>query len=321
MRMIRRVLLAASLSAGAARAQAQAAFPSQPLRVIVPFAPGGAPDITARILAPTFGEALGQPVVVENRSGANGLIGSQAVATARPDGHTLLAVSSSFAINPAIFRTLPFDPRRDFAPVGCIVMSPGYLLVVAATSPITTVAQLIEAARQRTLFYGSPGIGNSNHLATAQFAQAAGVEMEHVPYRGGAEAVTALLSGQVQLLMSAPASVLPMIQSGQLRAIGFAGDAPFAQLPQVPLVSATLPGFRPVGAWHGLFAPAATPSPAIDTLNAALRRTLRMPAVKEAMAREGYDTPEMSPPEFRAFVERELDGSRAAAQAARIEPQ
>jgi tripartite-type tricarboxylate transporter receptor subunit TctC len=302
-------------------ARAQATFPFSPIRMIVPFGAGGAPDITARMLAPQLSERLGQSVVVENRAGANGMIGAQAVANSRPDGHTLLAVSSSFVINPAMTRRMPFDPRRDFAPVAMIVITPGLMMVVNASSPFTTLAQLIEAAKRETLFYGSPGIGNANHLVTALMTRAARVEAEHVPYRSAGEVATALLGGQVHFMVTTPASVLPMIQQGQLRPLAFSGDKPFSVLPTVPLISDTLPGFRAPSSWHGLFAPAATPAPVVEKLNLETRRALRAPQVRDALVREGFEIPQLPQAEFREFVLRELEEWRAAVEAAKIEPQ
>jgi tripartite-type tricarboxylate transporter receptor subunit TctC len=308
-----------ALAGGMPRALAQP-YPIRPIRVIVPFAPGGAPDVVARIVAGAVEKPLGQSVIVENRTGANGIVGMQAVATAEPDGYTLLSVPPSFVINPSVYKTLPFDIFRDFAPVANAGISPGYLIMVRPSLPVHSVAELIDYAKTHRVLYGSAGVGNTLHLAPALFAAKAGIEMEHVPFRGVAPAMTAILAGTIDLTFGTPTSA-SFVTSGQLRAIGFTGRKPLAELPDVPLVKDTLPSFDIEGSWEGWFAPAKTPAPIIDRLNEAVRTSLKIPSVRDAIIRAGYEPADMSPAAFAAFVHAEEARYAEAVRAAKIEPQ
>jgi tripartite-type tricarboxylate transporter receptor subunit TctC len=200
-------------------------YPSRAIRVIVPFAPGGAPDIVARIIAGALEKPLGQSLIVENRAGANGVVGMQTVAAADPDGYTLLNVPPAFVVNPSVYKTLPFDIFRDFAPIANIGISDGYLVMVRPGLPVHSIAELIDYAKTHRVLYGSAGVGNTLHLAAALFCAKAGIEMEHVPFRGGAPIMTALLAGTVDLTFASP-TASNFVTSGQLRAIGFTGKKP-----------------------------------------------------------------------------------------------
>ena len=225
-------------------------YPARPLRLIVTFAPGGAPDVVARILSAALDKPLGQPVVVENRTGANGIVGMQAVATAEPDGYTILHEVPAFVINPSVYKSLPFDIFRDFAPVANIGISVGYLVIVRPGLPVHSIAELIAYAKDHRLLYGSPGIGSTLHLAAALFGAKAGIEMEHIPFRGTGPVMTGLLAGTIDLVFATPASSTFLSRDG-LRAIGFTGKSPPAELPDVPLVRDALPGFEVEGSWQG----------------------------------------------------------------------
>jgi tripartite-type tricarboxylate transporter receptor subunit TctC len=295
-------------------------YPSHPIRVIVPFAPGGAPDVVARIVAAAIEQPLGQSLIVENRTGANGIVGMQAVATADPDGYTLLDVPPAFVVNPSVYKTLPFDIFRDFAPIANAGISAGYLTMVRPGLPVQSVAELIDYARSHRLLYGSAGVGNTLHLAAALFCARAGVEMEHVPFRGAAPIMTALLSGTVDLAFASPASA-NFVTSGQLRAIGFTGRAPLPELPNVPLVKDTLPSFDIEGSWEGWLAPAKTPPEIVARLNSEIRTALKIPAYHDAIVKAGYEPTDMSPAEFTAFLHAEAARYAEAVKAAKIEPQ
>jgi tripartite-type tricarboxylate transporter receptor subunit TctC len=306
--------------AGATLLAAAEQYPSRAIRVIVPFAPGGAPDVVARIVAAAIEQPLGQSVIVENRTGANGIVGMQTVSTADPDGYTLLDAPPAFVVNPSVNKALPFDIYRDFAPVANAGISAGYLLMVRPGLPVNTVAELIDYAKTHRLLYGSAGVGNTLHLAAALFCAKAGVEMQHVPFRGAAPIMTALLSGTVDLAFVSPAS-WSFVASGQLRAIGFTGKAPLTNLPNVPLIKDTVPSFDIEGSWEGWFAPAKTPAEIVTRLNAVIRDALKIPSFREAIEKAGYEPTDMSPGEFAAFLHAEAARYAEAVKAAKIEPQ
>ncbi len=295
-------------------------FPSRPIRLIVTFAPGGAPDIVARIVAAALEKPLGQSVIVENRTGANGIVGMQSVANADPDGYTLLNTPPAFVINPSVYKTLSFDIFRDFAPVANIGISAGYLVIVRPGLPVNSIAELIDYGKTHRLLYGSPGIGNTLHLAAALFGAKAGINMEHVPFRGTGPVMTALLAGTIDLVFASPSATSSLSKDG-LRAIGFTGKAPPAELPNLPLVKASLPGYEIEGSWEGLLAPAKTPPDIIARLNAEVRAVLKIPSVRQSIVKVGYEPTDMSPEEFGAFLHAEAKRYAEAVRAAKIEPQ
>jgi tripartite-type tricarboxylate transporter receptor subunit TctC len=295
-------------------------YPTHPIRVIVPFAPGGAPDVVARIVAGAIEKPLGQSVIVENRTGANGIVGMQAVAGADPDGYTLLDTPPAFVVNPSVYKTLGFDIFNDFAPVANVGISAGYLVMVRPGLPVNTIAELIDYAKSHRLLYGSAGIGNTLHLAAALFCAKAGVDMQHVPFRGAAPIMTALLAGTIDLTFATPTSA-SFVKSGQLRAIGFTGKARLVDLPDVPLVKDTLPSFDIEGSWEGWLAPAKTPVGVVAKLNNEIRAVLKTPAAHDAIVKAGYEPTDMSPAEFGAFLHAEAQRYAEAVKAANIEPQ
>jgi tripartite-type tricarboxylate transporter receptor subunit TctC len=295
-------------------------YPSRAIRVIAPFAPGGAPDIVARIVAAAIEKPLGQSVIVENRTGANGIVGMQTVASADPDGYTLLDVPPAFVVNPSVYKTLPFDIFRDFAPIANAGISAGYLVMVRPGLPVNTIAELIDYAKGHRLLYGSAGVGNTLHLAAALFCAKAGVKMEHVPFHGAAPIMTALLASTIDLTFASPASA-GFVTGGQLRAIGFTGKSPLAELPNVPLVKDTLPSFDVEGSWEGWLAPAKTPPEIVARLNAEIRAALKVPSFHEAIVKAGCEPTDMSPAEFTAFLHAEAERYAQAVKATKIEPQ
>jgi tripartite-type tricarboxylate transporter receptor subunit TctC len=288
-------------------AHAQNAWPAKPIRLIVGFAAGGSTDVTARIIAQALSDRLGQPVVVENRGGAGGNIGADAVAKADPDGYTLLmATSSTFAANPNLYKTLPFDVQKDFAPITVTAFIPN-LLVVNPSVPANNVADLIAylKANPDKLNFASAGNGTSQHLSGELFNSLAGVRMTHVAYRGGAPAVSDLLGGQVQVIFAPLVEVIQQVRAEKLKALGITTAKPSPLLPEVPTILESLPGYE-VALWNGLLAPAKTSPEIIDKVNRATIEALRSPEVKAKLAEQGSKPVGNTPAEFKAFIESEL---------------
>ena len=288
-------------------AHAQTAWPAKPIRLIVGFAAGGSTDVTARIIAQALSDRLGQPVVVENRGGAGGNIGADAVAKAEPDGYTLLmATSSTFAANPNLYKTLPFDVQKDFAPITVTAFIPN-LLVVNPSVPANNVADFIAylKANPDKLNFASAGNGTSQHLSGELFNSLAGVRMTHVAYRGGAPAVTDLLGGQVQVIFAPLVEVIQQVRAEKLKALGITTAKRSPLLPDVPTILKSLPGYE-VALWNGLLAPAKTPPDIIDRINRATIEALRSPEVKAKLAEQGSEPVGNTPAEFKAFIESEL---------------
>jgi tripartite-type tricarboxylate transporter receptor subunit TctC len=287
------LLLAALVLAGSA---ARAEYPERTIRIVVPYPPGGFNDTLGRVVAQKLGEAWGQPTMVENRPGGGTLIGTDAVAKAPPDGHTLLVVAFPFAVNPSLYAKLPYDTVRDFAPLLLAGQTPN-LLVVNPEVPIHSVKELIAAAQAKpgSLSYGS-GSGSSNHLSMELFRTMTGVELVHVPYKGSAPMVTDLLGGHIQVAFDNTPNVLPQVKAGKLRALAITSATRSAMVPDVPTVSeAGVPGYE-VGVWFGIVAPAGTPLAVLAKLNTELNRMLAMPDVKQKFADQGVE-PVGGPPE------------------------
>jgi tripartite-type tricarboxylate transporter receptor subunit TctC len=288
-------------------AHAQTAWPGKPIRLIVGFAAGGSTDVTARIIAQALSDRLGQPVVVENRGGAGGNIGADAVAKADPDGYTLLmATSSTFAANPNLYKSLPFDVQKDFAPITVTAFIPN-LLVVNPSVPANNVADFIAylKANPDKLNFASAGNGTSQHLSGELFNSLAGVRMTHVAYRGGAPAVSDLLGGQVQVIFAPLVEVIQQVRSEKLKALGITTAKRSPLLPEVPTILESLPGYE-VALWNGLLAPAKTPPDIIDRINRATIEALRSPEVKAKLAEQGSEPVGNTPAEFKAFIDSEL---------------
>ena len=310
-RLCRRALLkiaAISVLAtqGGVEAQAQE-WPTKPIRLIVPWVSGGAAEVMARTVTSKMAETLGQPIVIETRSGANGTIGTAYVATSPPDGYTLLlSHMGPTAISPAL-QKVPYDPRKDLEPITRLVGTP-LLLVVRSDLPIRTIEDLrrYAIANPGKLTYGSVGVGSSTHLAGELLASQAGIELVHVPYRGAPPIVLDLVGGRIALAFVGVSSIIPQIEAGQVRPLAITSEKRADSLPQVPALSESFPGLE-VDSWHGLMAPAGTPRAVIDRVHAAALRALAEPDVKDWMTRNGFTLGGMSVQAYRAYIDAELN--------------
>ncbi|ABM39372.1 tripartite tricarboxylate transporter substrate binding protein [Polaromonas naphthalenivorans] len=297
--------LAASLLSAPLLASAQAAlpWPSKPITLVVTYPPGGGADAMARLIAPRLGEALGQNVIVENKPGAGGQIGAASVAKAVPDGHTLMLDASSFAVNPSLYRKLPYDADKAFRAIGVIALFPNVVLV-NAQFPAKNVGELIAAARARpgAVSFASSGNGSAQHLAGALFASAAKVDMVHIPYKGGGPALNDVIGGQVPLFFGNLASTLPHIQGGKLRALAVTSARRSPILPDVPTLAEAGVSGAEVYEWNAVFAPAATPEAVVSKLSAALKKALDAPDVKARIAQLGGEIQHGDPGTAQRFV-------------------
>ena len=290
----------------AARAQ-EASYPNRPVRVLVGFAPGGGTDVTTRAMAPRLAQALGQPVVVENRPGAGGNLASEAVARATPDGYTLLmGTIAALAVNPSLYGNLPFNPLVDFAPVSLAVTTHD-LLVVHPSLPVRSVRDLISLARREadSVVCGSSGVGTAGHLSCALFNLSTGVRLSHVPYRGGGALINDLISGQTPVSFASVTTVRQYVENGMLRGLAVTSAHRSSQLPDVPTVAeAGVPAYESSN-WYGLVAPARTPPSVISRLNTAMRETLADPAIAAVLKQQGLEPAANSPEEFLEFMRAE----------------
>ena len=295
------------LLAGTATFQSAHAFPERPIRVIVPFAPGGGADVTLRIMSDALRTQLGQPIVIDNRPGASTIIGTELVAKARPDGYTLLIVTSTFAINPSLHAKLPYNPLKDLAPVTRVAVTP-YLLVVHPSLPVRTVTDLIGLARKRPgeLSYGSVGNGSSTHFATEMFVGRAGIKVLHVPYKGSGPALTALMGGQISFYFGSMPASIPQARAGKLRAVAVTGAKRAPAAPEIPTVAESgLPGYEFM-AWYGLFAPAGTPPAIVGQIQGAVRSVLERPDIRERLLAEGNEAVGSTSDEFAAVIRADI---------------
>ena len=306
--MTRRVAIfvcAAGLALSTGMAQAQASYPVKPVKVIVPFAAGGTTTILARLLAERMGQSMGQPFVVDNRPGAGGNVGMDLVAKAEPDGYTILMGPIGLAINPALYAKMPFDPIKNLAPIGLYAGVPN-LLVVHPSVPAANVKELIAHAKANPgkLNYASNGNGTSSHLAAEMLKSAAGVEITHVPYKGGGPAMQDLIGGQVNMLFDQMPAVLPQVQGGRVRALGVSSARRSAAAQDIPAIAESIPGFD-MTVWFGFLAPKGTPTEVITRLNAEMIRALKDPAFQAQLASMGVTPMPSSPDEFATFLRNE----------------
>lgn len=320
----RRILkvLAALAGLRAAGAGAQTAYPGKPIRIIVPFTPGGSSDILARAIGQALHEAWRVPVVVENKPGAGGAIGAEAAAKAASDGYTLfMGHIGTLAVNPTLYPKLPYDPIADFSPVALVAVVPN-VMVVHPKVPARSVAELIALAKAKpgVLTYSSGGSGSAAHLAMEYFKLVSGTDIVHIPYKGSAPAVTDLIGGQVSMTMTGLPPLLQQIRAGKLRALGVASSTRLAQLPEVPTIAeAGLAGFE-ANQWYGIVAPARTPAAIVEQLAAEIRRSLARPELKKHLEAEGALPSNLGPAEFRQLIRAEIERWAKVIRAAHIQP-
>lgn len=297
-------------------------YPTRPVRLVVASTPGGASDILARMLAQKLSEDLGQQVVVDNRGGASGVIGTDIVAKALPDGYTLLIIQPSLTINPSMISKLPYDAVRDFAPVS-LVVDAAQVMTVNPSVQAKNVTELIALAKARPgqLMFGSPGIGTSPHLVAELFKLTAGVDMPQVLFKGSGMAYISLISGEVSVKFSTVLSAIPHIKSGKIRPLGVTTLKRVAVVPEVPTIAESgLPGFE-ASQWFGILAPARTPPAIVERLYESLLRGSTSPEVKERLTAQGVDVVNQKPAEFAALIKRELVQWAKVIKAAGIKPQ
>ncbi|WP_316156808.1 tripartite tricarboxylate transporter substrate binding protein [Cupriavidus sp. BIC8F] len=303
-----RAALAGVLATTALGATAQAPFPTQkPITLVVPFAPGGGNDILARVIAPKMGQVLGQTIVIENKPGAGGNLGTDYVAHAAPDGYTLVIASSQVTMNPFLGMKVPFRIERDFEPVGLIASVP-IMLVANPDQPFRTLQEFIRFTRANPgkLSYSSPGPGTPQHLAGEVFARLNKTELLHVPYRGTGPSITDLMGGQVQISFATFASSIQYVRAGKLRALGIAGKKRSKLMPDLPtFAEAGITGYD-AELWYSMLAPARTPKAVVDKVNAALVAALKSPDVAEQLARQGFEAQASTPAELKAYIGKEM---------------
>ncbi len=301
-------LMACGLLTGAAGAFAQdAAWPTRPITMVVTYPPGGGADTMARLIAPKLGEALGQTVVIENKPGAGGQIGASAVAKAAPNGYTLMLDASSFAVNPSLYRKLPYDSAKAFRPIGVIALFPNVVLV-NAQFPARNIAELTALAKsgKGAVSYASSGNGSAQHLAGALFESAAKVDMVHVPYKGGGPALNDVIGGQVPLFFGNLASTLQHVQSGKLRALAVTSGKRAAMLPDVPTLAEAGVAGAEIYEWNAIFAPEGTPEPIMEKLSVAMQKAMDAPEIKARIAQLGGEIQKGGPKAANDFIQAQM---------------
>jgi len=304
---IRKILATGALLAASATALAQG-YPSQSVKVIVPYPPGGPTDIVARVIAKQLGDQMGQAFIIDNRPGAGGNIGAEAVVRAAPDGYTLLVATTAHAINMSMFKNPGYDVQRDFAPVSLLTQGPLVLVTSPQFAP-KNVAEVVALAKSTPagLDFASSGNGQSTHLAAELFASAAGIKLTHVPYKGSAPALTDVMAGQVPMMFDTMLSAMPFVKSGKLKALAVTSTTRSPAAPDVPTVAESgLPGYEAF-AWNGLLAPAGTPSAIVARLNAELKKALELSAVRETFAAQGFAAAWTSPKETASYIHNEVE--------------
>ena len=297
-------------------------FPTRPIRVVVPFPAGGNVDTYIRQLARQMENTMGQSLVIDNRGGANGIVGCDIVAKAAPDGYTILATSIAFAVNPAMYKKLPYDSEKDFTPITNYANGLGYVMAVHPSVPANNIKELIALAKKQPLRYGSAGIGNGQHLAGVLFSQKAGIEMLHVPYKGGGPVLTAVLGGEVHMNFPGASVAVPHVKSGKLRGLGFTGDKRISSLPDLPTIAESgLPGFNFDTGWHAMFAPPKTPATLVHQFHAAVRKAFENAQLRETFSSTGYEPAAAPPAEFTKLFKADLKKYAEIVRAAKIESQ
>jgi tripartite-type tricarboxylate transporter receptor subunit TctC len=298
----------------------EASYPTKTVTILMPYSPGGSSDILARSVAKGLTDLWGRNVIVENRPGASGMIGAEVVAKAAPDGYLLLSTTSSYPGTVAVRTKLPFDPEKAFVPVAMIARAP-IVLAVHPSMPAKTVKEFIALAKKRPLNYSSSGTGGNNHIAMEMFARAAGIKMTHIPYKGIAPGVIALVSGEVDAIIASSPAVMAQVKAGKARAIAVSSAKPTPLVPGLPAIAESgVPGFTYEN-WWGLFAPTGTPANIVNTLNAAVNKVLVGPEMKQLLEREGAEAAPMSVAQLADLLPKEIARYRKAAKEAGLKPE
>ncbi|GAA4337919.1 tripartite tricarboxylate transporter substrate binding protein [Pigmentiphaga soli] len=321
-RLMMSALAACALGgAPAARAEGDAAgFPDKPVRLVVPFAAGGSNDIMARYVASKLGPRLGQSVVVDNKAGANSIIGSEFVSTSAPDGYTLLIISNAFTTNPAVYHKLPYDPVKSFTPVALLGTGPNVLAVWPGLG-VKSLAELVALAKSRRaepLTYASSGLGGIHHFTGEIFQETAGITMTHIPYKGAGNGMNDVMSGHVQVLVNTVASALPQIRNGSLKAVAIDNPTRIPVLPDIPTIAESYPQWKSNAVWWGIIGPAGMPAPVVQRLNREINAVLRTPEVRDWMQAQSAQAAPSSPDEFGQRIGQEITKYKALAQSAHI---
>jgi tripartite-type tricarboxylate transporter receptor subunit TctC len=316
-----RTLLAVVLAVVSAAVQAQ--YPNRAVRVVVAAQTGG-PDIVARVVAAELQAQMGEPFVVENQGGANGIVGATTVAKAAPDGYTLLVYSSGFVINPAVHKTLPYDTEKDFTPVTNLVSNGGLFFAVANNVPAKSLLEFIDYAKKTSspIAYSTPGVGNTWHLAMEVFNNMTGLKMTHIPYKGGGPATAALASGEVQAMFASPAPLTPHYKTGRVRVLAWTAAKRHPGFPEIPTTAeAGVPQYKHDGGWFGMFAPAGTPPDIVNKLWREVQIAEKKPAVLERFKALGVEPVADSPADYRKFIQAEIKAYAEQARLAGIKPE
>jgi tripartite-type tricarboxylate transporter receptor subunit TctC len=319
--MLRALWLLALVVAVSTSPTQAAEYPDRPVKVVVGYAAGSGPDIQARTVAQQLSTDLGQQFYVENRLGANGTIAVRSMIASPADGYTILFSSNGIAPTPFVYKNLGYDILTDLTPVATQGVLDGLFMLVDAKSDIKTLRQFIEHAKKQPVNYGSPGVGNGLHLAAELFSKAAGIKMQHIPYKGASEVMNGMLSGAVEVMFVTPPSVVGLIKSGRVRALGFTGTKPFPLFPDVPLIKDVVPGFEPIGSWGMFFVSAKTPPELVAKLNKDIHAALLKPGVATNFERDGYFPDSRDPAETAVFFRKEVAAMGEAVKAAGIKPQ
>jgi len=321
-RFLAAAMAALALSPFASAFAQDASYPTRAIKILVPYPPGGFNDTLARTIGAKLQAAWGQPVVVENRPGGNTLIGTEAAAKSPPDGYTIFVTPFAFAVNQSIFKKLPYDPVKDFAPITLAATTPN-IIVVNPSLGVNSVKELIARAKEKpgALNYASTGTGSSNHLSMELFKQMAGVDITHVPYKGSAPAVTDLIGGQVGVMFDNVPNIINQVKSGRLKALAVTTKEKSPHVPDLPTVAeAGVPGYE-VTVWFGFAAPAGTPRPILDKLNAEIVKSLRMADVREKFSAQGVDVVGSSSEQFAAYLRQQMDLWAKVVKAAGVTPE
>ena len=293
-------------------------YPGRPIRMLIPQPAGGTMDTIARMVSHQLVPVLGQNIVIDNRSGANGIIAGDTLAKAAPDGYTLLYTSASLANNQLVHKKLPYDALRDFAPVTQVTTLPGYLILVNAQSPVRTLKELIDLSKKQPVHFGSSGVGNSQHLLGELVNVRGGANMTHVPYKGFALIVTALMSNEIQVAFGAPTTVVPHIKAGRLRAIAYTGEHRWSGMPDLPIAGETLKGFAYEASWHGIFAPRGAPRPVIMKLQTEVAKIVLDPAMRAKLESGGHVPIGSKPEAFAKFLREYFKETEAQLRIAKV---